>query len=62
MIFTNYLERVLGSKAKIKILRTVYKIPEKGWTSRELSMFIGISHTAVLKSLPDLIDMNILKI
>ncbi len=62
MIFKNYLEKVLGSKVKIKIIRTLFRFPEKRFTARELANFIGASHTPVLKSLPDLEGMNLISV
>lgn len=62
MLFSKYLETLLGSKVKIKMLRAFYRFPTKTFTSRELAKHIKVSHTAVLKSLGDLQGMNILKI
>ena len=62
MLFNNYLETLLGSKVKVKILRAFYRFPTKTFTSRELANHIKVSHTAVLKSLGDLQGMNIIKI
>jgi len=62
MIFSNYLETLLGSKVKIKILRALFSFETKAFTSRELANYIKVSHTAVLKSLNDLQGMNIIKI
>lgn len=62
MQFQDYMEKLLGSKAKIKILRVLYRFPGKEFTTREISRLIGISHTGVLKSLKDLEDMNIIEV
>ena len=62
MLFSNYLETLLGSKVKIKILRAMFRFQSKTFTSRELAEQVNVSHTAVLKSLGDLQGMNILKI
>lgn len=62
MLFNNYLETLLGSKVKVKILRALFRFPAKTFTSRELAINIKVSHTAVLKSLGDLQGMNIIKI
>ena len=62
MLFNNYLETLLGSKVKVKILRALFRFQTKTFTSRELASNIKVSHTAVLKSLGDLQGMNIIKI
>ena len=62
MMFSNYLETLLGSKVKVKILRALFRFQTKTFTSRELASNIKVSHTAVLKSLGDLQGMNIIKI
>jgi len=62
MLFHNYLEKLLGSKTKIKTLRAAFRFPGKSFTTRELSKLIGVSHTGVLKALGDLEEMNILHI
>ena len=62
MKFSNYLETLLGSKVKIKILRALFRFETKIFTSRELADQIKVSHTAVLKSLGDLQGMNIIRI
>lgn len=60
MLFHNYMEKLLGSKTKIKILRALHRFPSKDFTTRELSRLIEISHTGVLKALKDLEDMGII--
>ena len=62
MKFSNYLETLLGSKVKVKILRALFRFETKIFTSRELAEQIKVSHTAVLKSLGDLQGMNAIKI
>ncbi len=58
MLLHRYLETLLGSKTKIKILRTLNKHKEKEFTTRELADYIQISHTGVRKALQDLYEMN----
>jgi len=58
MLLHKYIETLLGSKTKIKILRTLHKHKEKEFTIRELSNYIQTSHTGVRKALQDLYDMN----
>lgn len=62
MLFHNYLEKLLGSKTKIKILRALFKFPRKDFTTREISKLIGVSHTGVLKALKELEEMNIIEL
>ena len=62
MLFHKYLETILGSKIKVNILRVLIRFSSKNFTSRELARQIKASHTAVLKSLPDLQGMNIITI
>jgi len=58
MLLHKYMETLLGSKTKIKILRTLTKHKEKEFTIRELSNHIKTSHTGVRKALQDLYEMN----
>ncbi|MEK6826744.1 MAG: nucleotidyltransferase domain-containing protein [Nanoarchaeota archaeon] len=62
MLFKNYLERVIGSKVKVGIVRALLRFPGKGFTARELAGFVHVSHTPVLKSLKDLKGMNLVEI
>ncbi len=62
MLFHNYMEKILGSKIKIKILRSLYRFPKKDFTTRELAKFIGASHSGVLKALRDLEEMNLISV
>lgn len=62
MKFNKYLEALLGSKVKVKMLRVLFRFNSKGFTSRELADQINVSHTAVLKSVNDLQGMNIVRI
>jgi len=58
MLFHNYLEELLGSRTKIKILRALNRHKGKEFTIRELANYIKISHTGVHKTLNDLYNMN----
>ncbi len=63
MKFNRYLEKILGSKVKIGIVRTLLKHPARVYSGRELSRQIkGISHMAVFKSIKDLIDYNLVNV
>lgn len=62
MMLHEYLEEVIGSKVKVKILRVMFKFPTKIFTGRELAKQIeDVSHMAVSNSLKSLISMNIIK-
>ena len=61
MLFSNYLEILFGRKVKVKILRALFRFDTKTFTSREIAVHIGVSHTAVIKSLGDLQDMNMIE-
>jgi len=58
MLLHRYLETLLGSKTKIKILRTLHRHRGKEYTIRELANHINTSHTGVNKALQDLYEMN----
>lgn len=62
MRYHHYLEKLLGNKTKISLLRTLYKIPDKVWTSRSLAKFIGTYNTTILDNLSDLAEMGVLHI
>lgn len=62
MLFHNYVETLLGSKVKIKVLRTLWRYKEKEFTIRELAKFLGVSHTGVKKALGDLDRANVIRI
>jgi predicted nucleotidyltransferase len=58
MLLHQYLETLLGSRTKIKILRALHRHTGKEFTIRELADFIEVSHTGVRKALDDLYEMN----
>lgn len=62
MIFRNYLENILGSKVKIKILRALYKFPDKGFSVRQLASFLDIDHKSVALSVKEFEAMNLVRI
>lgn len=62
MLFHNYMEKILGSRIKINILRALHRFPKKDFTTRELAKFIDASHSGVLKALRDLEEMNLISI
>lgn len=62
MLMHNYMEIVLGSKVKIKIIRTMFRFPGKTFTGRELAGLINTSSMAVSKSIKDLISINLVSL
>jgi predicted nucleotidyltransferase len=62
MLYHDYIETLLGSKVKVKILRTLNKHSGKEFTTRELASHIKVSHTGVRKALNDLYEMNAIQI
>jgi len=60
MLMHNYMEMVLGSKVKVKILRIMFRFPDKTFTGRELAgLTKEVSSMAVSKSIRDLTSMNL---
>ncbi len=66
MIFRNFAERLLGSKAKVKLLSHIlapyadgqyFALPPS--SEREFAKLVGLSHTAVQKSFQDFYDANL---
>jgi len=54
---------VLGSRVKIKVLRTLFNYPSKTFTIRELAETSnGVTHTGVRKALGDLIGSNLVNV
>jgi predicted nucleotidyltransferase len=58
MQFHNLIEALLGSKVKVKVLRTLWRYREKEFTIRELAKFLGISHMGIKKVLDELEKTN----
>jgi len=59
MIFHDYLEVLLGSRVKIRVLRVLWKYRGKEFTIRELAKFLGVSHTGIRKVLDELEKTNV---
>jgi len=62
MKFRNYLEDLFGSKAKIKLIRTLYKFKDRSFTLSELSRYSNLTRQGIVKVLDDLNGMNIIKL
>jgi len=58
MQFHDLIEMLLGSKVKVKVLRTLWRYREKEFTIRELAKFLGISHMGIKKVLDELEKTN----
>ena len=57
------MEMVLGSKVKVKILRIMFRFPDKTFTGRELAgLTKEVSSMAVSKSIKDLTSMNLVNL
>lgn len=58
MQFHDLIEMLLGSKVKVKVLRTLWRYRAKEFTIRELAKFLGISHMGIKKVLDELEKTN----
>jgi len=62
MQFHDFIEMLLGSKVKVKVLRTLWRYREKEFTIRELAKFLGISHMGIKKVLDELEKTNVVMV
>jgi len=62
MQFHDFVEMLLGSRVKVKVLRTLWRYREKEFTIRELAKFLGISHTGIKKVIDELEKTNVLRV
>jgi len=62
MQFHDIVEMLLGSKVKVKVLRTLERYREKEFTIRELAKFLGVSHTGIKKVVDELEKTNVLRV
>jgi len=60
MQFHDLIEMLLGSRVKVKVLRTLWKYREKEFTIRELAKFLDISHMGIKKVLDELEKTNVI--
>ncbi len=56
-----FLEDVLGSRAKVSVLRMLFKFKAKAFTGRELAESIRLTHTGVRRALRDLQASNLIR-
>lgn len=54
------LDDIFGSKSKVRILRLLFKYPEREFTEREIAKMIGMSQNTVNVTLADLRKTNTL--
>ena len=57
-----FFEDMLGSKAKVKVLRMLFKFKAKTFTGRELAESIGLTHTGVRRALRELQASNLIRV
>jgi predicted nucleotidyltransferase len=62
MQFHDLVEMLLGSKVRVKVLRTLERYREKEFTIRELAKFLGVSHTGIKKVVDELEKTNVLRV
>jgi len=62
MQFHDLIEMLLGSKVKVKVLRTLWRYREKEFTIRELAKFLNISHMGIKKVLDELEKTNVIMV
>jgi len=62
MQFHDLVEMLLGSRVKVKVLRTLWRYREKEFTIRELAKFLGVSHTGIKKVVDELEKTNVLRL
>lgn len=62
MQFHDLVEMLLGSRVKVKVLRTLWRYREKEFTIRELAKFLGVSHTGIKKVVDELERTNVLRL
>lgn len=60
MIFHAFIEDILGSKTKIRVLRALYLHPEKEFTQREFSKKFGIPQQSISWVAEDLSKHNLI--
>jgi predicted nucleotidyltransferase len=60
MKFHNILDEILGNKTKVRLLRSFFTYPEKGFTESELERIAGIPQASVHRNVKSLIDNGLL--
>ena len=60
MKYHKFIDKIFGSRVKIDLLRTMYKLGNKKWTIRELAKFNGKDHSAINYAIKELEEMNII--
>lgn len=54
-----YLEDVLGSPIKIRLLRFLFKFPQRGFGIRELARFLKVNHRPIAEAVQGFRDNNL---
>ena len=62
MKINTYLDDVLGSTIKIRLLRFLFKFPQRGFGIRELARFLQVNHRPVAEAVQCFRDNNIVTI
>ena len=57
-----YLEEVLGSPIRVRLLRFLFKFPERGFGIRELARFLEVNHRPVAGAVRSLRDNNLVNL
>lgn len=57
----SWVDEVLGTRAKVRVLRAMAREPGRYWVERELSRDVGMSPSTVNQAVGQLRDLNILE-
>ncbi len=57
-----YLEEVLGSPIKVRLLRFLFKFPQRGFGIRELARFLEVNHRPIAEAVQCLRDNNLVNL
>jgi predicted nucleotidyltransferase len=60
MKFHNILDEILGNKTKVRLLRSFFMYPEKGFTESELERIAGIPQASVHRNVKSLLENGLL--
>ena len=60
MKFHNILDEMFGNKTKVRLLRSFFTYPEKGFTESELERIAGIPQASVHRNVKSLMDNGLL--
>ncbi|MEK6835208.1 MAG: nucleotidyltransferase domain-containing protein [Nanoarchaeota archaeon] len=60
MKYHKFIDKIFGSRVKIDLLRSLYRLGNKKWTIRELAKFNDKDHSAINYAIKELEEMNII--